>query len=77
MGPGKVSAHVACRLSLTGPGWDLYLLYDRAMRWEENRLPQPAFWMHQLSPGVGADPALHLGQHPDRLRQALDTLLTT
>jgi hypothetical protein len=71
-----VSAHVARRLSLTGPGWDLYLLYDRAMRWEDDHLPEPVFWMHQLSPEVGADPALHLRKHPDRLRQVLGGLLT-
>jgi hypothetical protein len=29
---GEVNARVARHLSLTGPGWDLYLIYDRGVR---------------------------------------------
>jgi hypothetical protein len=31
--------------------------------------------MHQLSPAVGADPALYLRDHPDRMEQVLADLL--
>jgi hypothetical protein len=72
---GEVNAQFARRLSLTGPGWDLYLMYDRGVRWEDDLPPAPTFWMHQLSPAVGADPVLYLRDHPDRLEQVLADLL--
>jgi hypothetical protein len=71
----EVNAQFARRLSLSSPGWDLYLIYDRGVRWEDDLPPAPTFWMHQLSPAVGADRALYLRDHPDRLEQVLVDLL--
>jgi hypothetical protein len=30
------------------PVWDTYLLYGAAAKWEGDRPPPPAYWMHQL-----------------------------
>ena len=73
-GTGEVTRQFARRLSLKGPGWDLYLIYGRGIRWEDDLLPLPAFWMHQLSPAVGTDPALCLSQDPGRLGRVVDAL---
>jgi hypothetical protein len=70
-----VNAQFARALSLTGPGWDLYLLYRVSMQWTEDLPPVPTFWMHQLSPQVGADPSLYLFRSPQRLGKALDELV--
>lgn len=39
-----------------GPGWDVFLLYDRDAAWSAGGLPRPATWMHTLMgvviPGV-------------------------
>jgi copper chaperone len=50
----------ARRLTLKGTAWDVYLVYDRGVRWEGNDPPAPSFWMHQLMEGVGADQKLCL-----------------
>jgi copper chaperone CopZ len=50
----------ARRLALRGTAWDVYLLYDRGVRWEETEPPAPSFWMHQLKASVGADQELCL-----------------
>ena len=36
-------------LGLAGdePAWDVYLVFERGVRWDE-RLPAPTAWMHQL-----------------------------
>jgi len=44
-------------LGLSGPAWDVYLLFGRQQTWEEDRPPKPVFWMHQL-PGVTQAPPL-------------------
>jgi hypothetical protein len=74
-GTGEVNAPFAQSLSLTGAGWDLYLVYAQGVRWEEDLPPQPTFWMHQLSPSVGADPSLRLSLDPSRMGAVLDDLL--
>ncbi len=76
-GSREVSARFAEMLSLTGPGWDLYLLYRRGIRWDGELPPTPTFWMHQLSPDVGADPALYLRRDPNRLGQSIAGLLAS
>ena len=35
-------------LGLSEPAWDIFLLYGPDARWEGERPPAPAFWMHQL-----------------------------
>ena len=50
----------AQRLALRGTAWDVYLLYDRGVRWEGTDPPAPSFWMHQLRESVGADQKLCL-----------------
>jgi copper chaperone CopZ len=50
----------ARRLSLRGAAWDVYLVYDRGVRWEGADPPMPSFWMHQLEQSVGADQKLCL-----------------
>jgi hypothetical protein len=41
--------------------WDVYLLYSSRIIWEnEEKAPEPAFWMHQLDSDSSADPKLRL-----------------
>jgi copper chaperone len=47
-------------LALRGAAWDVYLVYDRGVRWEGDEPPAPSFWMHQLEEAVGADQKLSL-----------------
>lgn len=54
---GEAFAHT---LKLNRPAWDVYLIYDRGIRWTAENPPAPSFWMHQLGRFSGADPALHL-----------------
>lgn len=61
-------------LQLAEPAWDIFLLYDRDARWEGDRPPVPAYWMHQLGsedeprvPGPYLDGPVFL----ERLRQVL------
>jgi hypothetical protein len=75
-GSGTASTQFAGALSLTGPGWDVYLLYRKGMRWTGRQPPVPTFWMHQLPPNVGADPALYLRHDPARLATVLGELTT-
>lgn len=35
-------------LGLPEPAWDIFLLYDRDARWDGDKPPAPAYWMHQL-----------------------------
>lgn len=76
-GTGEVNLRFARSLSLRGPGWDVYLVYDRGIVWEEDLPPVPAFWMHQLSPEVGADPDLLLSRDSNRLGLVLAELLAS
>jgi hypothetical protein len=47
-------------LKLDVEAWDVYLLYSPRIRWEnQERAPEPVFWMHQLS---SADPKLRFDQ---------------
>jgi copper chaperone len=50
----------ARRLALRGTAWDVYLVYDRGVRWEGTEPPAPSFWMHQLRESAGADQKLCL-----------------
>jgi hypothetical protein len=50
----------APRLGLIGTAWDVYLVYERGVRWEGADPPAPSFWMHQLTKDVGADQKLCL-----------------
>ena len=54
-------------LRLTCSAWDVYLLYPPGVLWNEDAPPAPTFWMHQLSPEQGGDPALWL--QPEKLFQ--------
>lgn len=45
-------------LELDRFAWDVYLLYDRGVRWGEGAPSQPGFWMHQLGGLAGAAPTL-------------------
>jgi hypothetical protein len=35
-------------LGLSGPAWDVYLLFGPLQKWDEGTPPKPVFWMHQL-----------------------------
>ena len=35
-------------LALNEAAWDIFLLYGPEARWEGDRPPAPAYWMHQL-----------------------------
>jgi len=53
-GPRAVGDVFARRLGLSGTAWDVYLVYERGVRWDGADPPAPSFWMHQLteeSPG--------------------------
>ena len=65
-GDRKAGVLFARRLGLEGIAWDVYLVYRRGVRWEEeDRPPMPDFWMHQLRASTGVDPKLRLDH--DRL----------
>lgn len=56
------------------PVWDTYVLYGKGARWDTERPPTPAYWMHQLgSPkrpraaGPFWDPAVFLAKTRDTL----------
>lgn len=50
-GDDAFSKQFAATLSLEGPAWDVYLIYDPHASWKSGeRPPRPAWWMHQLSP---------------------------
>ena len=62
-GDRKAGMLFARRLDLEGIAWDIYLVYRRGVRWEEEGSPpMPDFWMHQLRASTGADPKLRLDQ---------------
>ncbi len=44
-------------LGLSGPAWDVYLLFGPDQKWEAGAPPKPLFWMHQLH-GVTQAPML-------------------
>lgn len=54
---GKVLAKT---LQLQDTAWDVYLVYNRGVRWKGNKPPIPTFWMHQLKKRSGAAPNLRL-----------------
>ena len=41
-------------LGLSIPAWDVYLLYDKMVSWDLDKLPIPSLWQHQLSERDGA-----------------------
>ena len=61
---------LAPRLELDRTAWDVYLVYQRGIRWDRSGPPRPTLWMHQL---WGADPALHLDS--DRLLREVQRLI--
>lgn len=60
-------------LGLRRAAWDVYLIYPPAVMWNQPTPPAPLFWMHQLGPQTGADPALRLDR--SRLQQSLRKVL--
>jgi hypothetical protein len=48
------------------PVWDTYLLYGPEAKWEGERPPAPAFWMHQL--GSARRPRVKTGPFWDPAR---------
>jgi hypothetical protein len=38
-------------LKFNEPAWDIFLLYAPEAKWEGDRPPAPAYWMHQLLSG--------------------------
>lgn len=63
----RVGDAFARPLKLQGTAWDVYLVYDRDVRWDGVDPPTPSFWMHQLQEKVGADQKLCL--NPARLKR--------
>jgi hypothetical protein len=56
-GAGVLGAAYQSALGLSGPAWDVYLLFDQTATWHGSAPPTPAYWMHQL-PGVASAPFL-------------------
>ena len=56
-------------LGLSGPAWDVYLLFGPDQTWKEGQPPKPVFWMHQLSDETHAPTldAAVFAQEADRL----------
>lgn len=42
-------------LNLKCTAWDIYLIFEKGVKWESSIPPFPAFWMHQLQSNSGAD----------------------
>lgn len=57
-------------LQTPGRAWDVYLLFQRGVRWKAHLPPQPDFWMHQLG-GVTNAPRLD----PKVLRAQVEKML--
>jgi hypothetical protein len=57
-------------LGLSGPAWDVYMLFDRTATWQGSTPPTPAYWEHQLG-GVTSAPFLD----PDRFAAKAEALL--
>jgi hypothetical protein len=55
------------RLSLPSFAWDVYFLFDRSASWQKG-VPQPTFWMHQLSDAKDKGPFLDQKEFESRLR---------
>lgn len=69
-GERKLGRLVSQTLKLAVPvAWDIYLLFSPGAAWNENRMPVPTFWMHQLN----ERPDLLLD--PDRLLAAVQQAL--
>ncbi|HET7470947.1 MAG TPA: hypothetical protein VFJ81_14785 [Gemmatimonadales bacterium] len=43
-------------LGLSGPAWDVYLLFGPDQTWSGTLPPKPMFWMHQLHDVTQAPP---------------------
>jgi hypothetical protein len=54
------------RLGISSFAWDVYFLFDRSASWQKP-VPQPTFWMHQLS-GVDKAPFLNEKEFESRVK---------
>jgi hypothetical protein len=55
---------------MSSPAWDVWMLYEPGVLWEEQVPPAPTWWEHQLS---GLEDYAHLHLDPDRFaRKALE-----
>lgn len=56
------------------PVWDTYVLYGPGAKWEGDRPPAPAYWMHQL--GSAKRPRVTTGPfwNPETFRQKIVSL---
>jgi hypothetical protein len=59
-------------LGLSGPAWDVYMLFDGTATWHGSTPPTPVYWEHQLG-GVTSAPFLD----PDRFAGKAEALLGT
>jgi hypothetical protein len=57
-------------LGLSGPAWDVYMLFGGTATWSGSIPPVPAYWMHQLG-GVTSAPFLD----PDLFAAKAESLL--
>jgi hypothetical protein len=55
------------RLGLPSFAWDVYFLFDQSTTWLKE-VPQPTFWMHQLSSAQGKAPFLDEEQFQSQLK---------
>ena len=69
----SIGDHFSRTLALTTTAWDVYLAYPPGVAWDSNALPEPTFWMHQLSASDGADQGMRLD--PESLTQAIGKLV--
>lgn len=65
----------AKKLQLQKTAWDTYLLYDQGIRWEDEFLPEPSFWMAQLPSDWGMDNNHFLD--PGRMAEKVHKLMGT
>jgi hypothetical protein len=71
-GERALADRYAKTLSLHCPAWDVYLLYEVGVRWDDTP-PDPTFWTHQLPEKAGGQASSLLD--PGRLASELRALL--
>ena len=74
----KVADAFARRLGVTAPAWDVFLAYERGVRWTEEAPPAPTVWLHQLRAQTGAPEGLRFdaGKFEAEVRRLLDAPAT-
>ena len=59
-------------LSLSVPAWDIYMVFGRDARWDQDEPPTPELWMHQLRAGAKQGPYLDVAVFGATVRRLLE-----